>query len=142
MSLNANYFPTNDWQNQPSVIDSIAANNQLPIKNTSDQLMSQLVAEQVRRVDDKSGKNWIKDNFNNPITLTISSFVISLLLLVLLEPSFVRKKKLDIHENGGEYELEKSKVSFAKVLLISILVSLLVYGTPLIYMQYKKNQSS
>lgn len=145
MSLNANYLSANDWHNQLNMADPTSnhiLNNQQPTKSASDQLMSQLVAEQVRRTDDKSNNNWMKNNINNPVALTIGSFVFSVIFLILLEPSFVRKKKMNNHENGGEYELERTRVSFVKVMLVSILVSLLVYGVPVAYVQYKKNQSS
>jgi type II secretory pathway component PulF len=138
MSIQPN-FPRNNWTIDNANIPAFPDNAANQSNDANNQLMAQLVANQVKQLEDQSKRNWLQDNATTPAAFGIYAFVLSLLMLLMLEPNFVRKNKKNTQ---NEYELEQTRVSFIKVLLISTLVALLVYGTPILYIWMKQKKDS
>lgn len=97
--------------------------NEFAIPSSTNNVKTRLIDEQMKIMETSQPKvNWLKESIQKPIVLAIVSFVVTALLLISLEPPFVLKEP--------EQELEKMKIDFSRVIVISFIVSVTTYTLP------------
>jgi hypothetical protein len=73
-----------------------------------------------------------KDIFKNPLLIVLLVFIITILVLLIINPPFIRKQT--------DNRIQKSPISIFKIIILSLIASILTILIPILYLCIKKKK--